>query len=108
MRDLGDRRFNVVERRDRQRAHDDGLPWIVASGPPITSTGGHCHCLGGEVATPAEIVAAVRERVDRGVDIVKVMASGGDEHARHGRGRGPVLVEHCACSSTRPTGPGSR
>lgn len=77
VRDLGDRRFNVVDRRDRQRRHDDGLPWIVASGPPITSPGGHCHFLGGEVATAEDIVAAVRERVERGVDVVKVMASGG-------------------------------
>jgi imidazolonepropionase-like amidohydrolase len=77
VRDLGDRRFNVVERRDRQRRQDDGLPWIVASGPPITSPGGHCHFLGGEVASAGDIVTAVRERVERGVDIVKVMASGG-------------------------------
>jgi imidazolonepropionase-like amidohydrolase len=77
VRDLGDRRFNVVERRDAQRAQDDGLPWIVASGPPITSPGGHCCFLGGEVAGADEIVTAVRERVERAVDIVKVMASGG-------------------------------
>jgi imidazolonepropionase-like amidohydrolase len=77
VRDLGDRRFNVVERRDAQRAHDDGLPWIVASGPPITSPGGHCHFLGGEVAGADDLVSAVRERVERGVDVVKVMASGG-------------------------------
>ena len=77
VRDLGDRRFNVVERRDRQRARDDGLPWIVASGPPVTSAGGHCSYLGGEVATREEIAAAMHERVERGVDIVKVMASGG-------------------------------
>jgi imidazolonepropionase-like amidohydrolase len=77
VRDLGDRRFNVVERRDRQRAHDDGLPWIVASGPPITSPGGHCHYLGGEVSGDAAIDAAIRARAERGVDVVKVMASGG-------------------------------
>ncbi|MGN6575909.1 MAG: amidohydrolase family protein [Nocardioides sp.] len=77
VRDLGDRRFNVVLRRARQRAHDDGLPWIVASGPPITSPGGHCHYLGGEVSSDSEIDAAVRERAERGVDVVKVMASGG-------------------------------
>jgi imidazolonepropionase-like amidohydrolase len=77
VRDLGDRRFNVVERRDRQRAHDAGLPWIVASGPPITSPGGHGHYLGGEVAGDAEIDAAVRDRTEHGVDLVKVMASGG-------------------------------
>ena len=42
VRDLGDRNFNVVDRRDAQRARDDGLPWIVASGPPITTPRGHC------------------------------------------------------------------
>jgi imidazolonepropionase-like amidohydrolase len=77
VRDLGDRHFNVVERRDAQRQVDDRLPWIVASGPPITSPGGHCGFLGGEVSGAGEIVAAVRERVERQVDVVKVMASGG-------------------------------
>jgi imidazolonepropionase-like amidohydrolase len=77
VRDLGDRDFNVVQRRDAQRQVDDGLPWIVASGPPITSLGGHCGYLGGEVSGVDEIVAAVRERVERQVDVVKVMASGG-------------------------------
>jgi imidazolonepropionase-like amidohydrolase len=77
VRDLGDRHFNVVERRDAQRQVDDRLPWIVASGPPITTPGGHCGYLGGEVSGADEIVAAVRERVERQVDVVKVMASGG-------------------------------
>jgi imidazolonepropionase-like amidohydrolase len=77
VRDLGDRDFNVVERRDAQRQVDDGLPWIVASGPPITTPGGHCGYLGGEVSGADEIVAAIRERVEREVDVVKVMASGG-------------------------------
>jgi imidazolonepropionase-like amidohydrolase len=77
VRDLGDRQFNVVDRRDAQRQVDDGLPWILASGPPITIPGGHCGYLGGEVSGTGEIVAAVRERVERRVDVVKVMASGG-------------------------------
>ncbi len=77
IRDLGDRRFNVVERRDARRSEDEGLPRIVASGPPITSPGGHCHYLGGVVANGADIAEAVSERVERGVDVVKVMASGG-------------------------------
>ena len=42
VRGLGDRQFSVVERRDAQRQVDDGLPWILASGPPITTPGGHC------------------------------------------------------------------
>jgi imidazolonepropionase-like amidohydrolase len=77
VRDLGDWHLNVVERRDAQRQIDDGLPWIVASGPLITTPGGHCGDLGGEVGGADEILAAVRERVERQVDVVKVMASGG-------------------------------
>jgi imidazolonepropionase-like amidohydrolase len=77
VRDLGDRQFSVVERRDAQRQVDDGLPWILASGPPITTPGAHCGYLGGEVSGADKIVAAVRERVERRVDVVKVMASGG-------------------------------
>lgn len=93
VRDLGDRRFSVVARRDRDRAKaldlepggpaDPGgglpgnLPEILAAGPPLTSVGGHCHAFGGEVAGVPAIRAAVRERAERGVDVVKVMASGG-------------------------------
>ncbi len=77
VRDLGDRRFCVVQRRDGQPAAGAGEPTIVASGPPLTSHAGHCHFLGGEVSGTAEIVQAIAERVERGVDVVKVMASGG-------------------------------
>jgi imidazolonepropionase-like amidohydrolase len=77
VRDLGDRRFRVVERRDGQPATGAGEPTIVASGPPLTSPAGHCHFLGGEVSGTAEIIRAVADRAERGVDIVKVMASGG-------------------------------
>ena len=75
VRDLGDRRFNVVARRDAQAGAVE--PRIVAAGPPITTPGGHCHFLGGEVTGPDQLRAAVRERVARAVDVVKVMASGG-------------------------------
>ncbi len=77
VRDLGDRRFCVLDRRDRQRSTLASEPTIIASGPPLTSKGGHCHYMGGEVCGTGEIIGAVLERVERGVDIVKVMASGG-------------------------------
>ena len=77
VRDLGDRGFCVVRRRDRQVTLGTAEPTIVASGPPLTSEGGHCHFMGGEVADPEEIERAVAERVEHGVDVVKVMASGG-------------------------------
>ncbi|MFQ4149590.1 amidohydrolase family protein [Arthrobacter sp. LAPM80] len=77
VRDLGDRRFYVLERRDRQLSSPGIEPTILASGPPLTSTNGHCHYLGGEVSGNDEIIRAVAERVERGVNIIKVMASGG-------------------------------
>jgi dihydroorotase-like cyclic amidohydrolase len=79
VRDLGDLRYAVVNRRDVQRAGKprEPEPTIVASGPPLTSVGGHCHFLGGEVANRDQISAAMRERAQRGVDVIKVMASGG-------------------------------
>ena len=78
VRDLGDIHYAVVARRDEQHGRtQQAEPTIVASGPPITSVAGHCHFLGGEVANQTQISAAIRERADRGVDIIKVMASGG-------------------------------
>src|SRR5258706_6668720 len=77
VRDLGDRRFCVLDRRDRQQSTPAIEPTIVASGPPVTSRSGHCHYMGGEVSGTGEIIGAVAERVERGADIIKVMASGG-------------------------------
>jgi len=73
VRDLGDRDYLSLGLRGRP-----GLPTIVAAGPPVTTPAGHCHYLGG-VAEPTEagVRAAVREHVERGVDIIKIMASGG-------------------------------
>jgi imidazolonepropionase-like amidohydrolase len=77
VRDLGDRGYLALGIRDRAGA-DDPLPTILAAGPPITTAGGHCHFLGGAVREPRGVRAAVRERAERGVDIIKVMASGGN------------------------------
>ena len=77
VRDLGDDRWAVVDRRDRGPAGTPE-PHIVASGPPITSVGGHCWMMGGEVAGADALRAAVSERAERRVDVVKIMASGGN------------------------------
>lgn len=78
VRDLGDRRWAVLERRDRAAGSSGNLaPTIVASGPPVTSPRGHCWHMGGEVDGPEQLRAAVAERGARGVEVVKVMASGG-------------------------------
>ncbi len=77
VRDLGDRNYLSLELRDRSSASGP-LPTIIAAGPPITSPGGHCHFLGGVADGIDGARAAVRERAERGVDVIKVMASGGN------------------------------
>lgn len=76
VRDLGDRRYATIGWRD-QHADGAGLPTIVGSGPPLTTPRGHCWNMGGEVEGVEALRGAVRDRAERGVDIVKVMASGG-------------------------------
>ena len=74
VRDLGDRGYLSLGLRGQA-----GLPTIVTAGPPITTAGGHCHYLGGAAApTTAGVRAAVREHAARGVDVIKIMASGGN------------------------------
>jgi imidazolonepropionase-like amidohydrolase len=74
VRDLGDTRYRTLAFRDRQ---DPGAPRIVASGPPVTVPDGHCHFLGGVTEGAEQVRRAIDERHERGVDVVKVMASGG-------------------------------
>ncbi len=76
VRDLGDRGFLSLVLRER--GPRSGLPEILASGPPLTPPGGHCHFLGGEAAGEVELHRAVRERAERGCEFVKVMVSGGE------------------------------
>ena len=72
VRDLGDHHWAVVDLGQPAAA-----PTIVAAGPPLTTTRGHCWSMGGEVTGIDGVRAAVRERAERGAAAVKVMASGG-------------------------------
>jgi imidazolonepropionase-like amidohydrolase len=77
VRDLGDRGSLALRLRD---AVADGRlpgPRVLTSGAPLTVEGGHCWFLGGEVGDGASIRAAVEQRAELGVDVVKVMVSGG-------------------------------
>ncbi len=77
LRDLGDRDFATLTlREDYARGADLG-PELLVSGPPLTRRGGHCWYLGGEAEGAEALVDAVRERAARGVDWVKIMATGG-------------------------------
>ncbi len=70
VRDLGDRGYLTLQVRDAG-------PEVLVSGPPVTTTGGHCWFLGGEADGLDGIRKAVTERVERGADVVKIMATGG-------------------------------
>ncbi|MFF4159516.1 amidohydrolase family protein [Streptomyces sp. NPDC001678] len=80
IRDLGDRGYLSLRLREE---FGDGTaggvagPRIVAAGPPLTRTGGHCWYLGGEADGTDEAVAAVADRAGHGTDLVKIMATGG-------------------------------
>ena len=74
VRDLGDVGFRTLAWRARA---EPGLPRIVAAGPPLTTPGGHCHYRGAEVDGVDAMREAVAARAARGVDVIKVMASGG-------------------------------
>jgi hypothetical protein len=50
---------------------------IAAAGPPITVGDSHCANMGGAASGTDELLAAVDERAARGLDVVKIMASGG-------------------------------
>ena len=72
VRDLGDHQWTVVDLGQPADA-----PTIVAAGPPLTTPKGHCWSMGGETSGIADLRRAVRERAERGADVVKIMASGG-------------------------------
>jgi imidazolonepropionase-like amidohydrolase len=78
VRDLGDRDFTVLPLLDEFEGDPTAGPELLVSGPPMTSPGGHCWFLGGEVGGGIDGVReAVRARAARGVDVVKVMVTGG-------------------------------
>jgi imidazolonepropionase-like amidohydrolase len=78
VRDLGDRNYLSLRVREETAAGPSKGPQILAAGPPITTAKGHCWYLGGEADGVDGVRAAVREHADRGVDVIKVMTSGGE------------------------------
>lgn len=77
VRDLGDRGYLSVGLRERVGV-GRSLPTIVAAGPPLTTPRGHCDFLGGAFTGGIDGArAAIVDHAERGVDVIKVMASGG-------------------------------
>lgn len=77
-RDVGSRGRTALDARDRIARGEVAGPRLLVSGAPLTTPGGHCWWFGGEVADePSAARDAVRRRAAEGVDLIKVMASGG-------------------------------
>ncbi len=77
MRDLGSKNHVIFPIRE---AIEQGLipgPKLLASGFPITTTGGHCNMFGREADTAADVVKAIRDQFKQGADCIKIMSTGG-------------------------------
>jgi imidazolonepropionase-like amidohydrolase len=77
VRDLGSRADLVPALRAESGRRDEPLPEMLFASAPITSPGGHCHFMGGGAAGVDAMREAVRRRVGQGVEVIKIMASGG-------------------------------
>jgi len=77
VRDMGGKNGVDLSLRD---AIETGIvpgPRVLASGLMICMTGGHGWQMGREADGPDEVRKAVREQLKRGVDLIKLMATGG-------------------------------
>ncbi|MFD5751137.1 amidohydrolase family protein [Streptomyces sp. NPDC127033] len=129
VRDLGDRAALTVALRESIESGTVTGPRIVAATTPLTSHGGHCGFLGGEVTSDDDIRAQIARNSAAGADLIKVMASGGaltpggprmweaqftprqlrlivEEAAGHGLGvaahaHGTETIAHCVAAGVR-------
>jgi imidazolonepropionase-like amidohydrolase len=76
-RDLGGRGYLSLVVRDAIAAGLARGPRLVAAGPPVTVTGGHCWFMGGEADSEDDLRRIVRAQHKHGADLIKVMATGG-------------------------------
>ena len=77
VRDCGGRDLMPLKLRDAIAAGVLPGPRILAAGPAITVTGGHCYFFNGEVDSVDGIRHLARKLAKDGVDFFKVMSTGG-------------------------------
>ena len=78
VRDLGGRGRAPFDLRDECSRNPAAGPTLLVAGPALTTPGGHCWFLGGQCSGPEELVMAVARLDEAGVDVIKVMATGGN------------------------------
>ncbi|MEU9155406.1 amidohydrolase family protein [Streptomyces sp. NPDC048417] len=77
VRDLGDRNHLALRLNEEIGRGDTPGPRVVSAGTPLTTPGGHCYFLGGEVSGEASVRDLVRRNLAAGAGVIKVMATGG-------------------------------
>src|SRR3954452_1746114 len=77
VRDCGGRDLMPLKLRDAIAAGVIPGPRILAAGPAITVTGGHCYFFNGEVDSADGMRQLARNLAKSGVDFFKVMSTGG-------------------------------
>jgi imidazolonepropionase-like amidohydrolase len=88
-RDLGGGAWYELALRDSINAGEIPGPRLLCAGQPVTSPHGHCHFWRGEAADADEAVAVAQRQIERGVDWIKVMVTGG----RITKGSDPLLAQ---------------
>ncbi|MDQ3808721.1 MAG: amidohydrolase family protein [Chloroflexota bacterium] len=76
-RDLGARGDLIFRLRERITSGAVRGPHVLAAGRPLTTPRGHCWFLGAEAADEAALLGLVRQEIERGADVIKIMATGG-------------------------------
>lgn len=77
IRDMGGKDGLVLPVRDAFESGQRTGPTIRAAGSAICITGGHGSRNARIADGPAEVIKAVREQIQRGADVIKMMATGG-------------------------------
>jgi imidazolonepropionase-like amidohydrolase len=76
--DCGSKGLSVLDLRHSLRSGLAIGPRLLAAGAPITTTAGHCHWLGGRADSHDEVIRLARTLVADGVDLIKLMLTGGN------------------------------
>jgi imidazolonepropionase-like amidohydrolase len=88
-RDLGAPGVTSLTVRDEIAAGRLSGPRLMVAGEPLTSVNGHCWFMSQQVSTSDDVARAVDESVELGVDVIKLMVTGG----RMTPGTDPLKVE---------------
>lgn len=78
VRDLGSHGDLALRLRDAIASGIVPGPRVLASGRPLTIANGHLHYLGGVADTLEEITNLTEELIAQGVDVIKIIATGGN------------------------------